>query len=718
MTPSNPRRRSFVRGILLAGISVPALCQSAAAQSAIELDPVVVTTTRRDIHLREAAASVSVVTRQEIERRGGSSVADLLRDVPGVTIDESSIPGMKRLRIRGEDARRGMVLIDGQEISDHTTYGPPILIDPALIERIEVVRGPLSVMYGSKAIGGVINIITRQPSHRPLEVSTGAGYDSATSGYQANALASGTVGNFNYRAFFGRTEDGDRRTPAGTLPNSSFNSRSLDLRLGYNDGKHNAWIGYDVYDLSSQSSTPPGTISTGGAMTSPFTKFQLDMPQRDREKVSLFYEGKDLLPGLARVHLDAYQQTIDRRFTQQVAGVIPPPPPGMTPARFDFNNNDTDTLRTRGGSFLLDWNAIPTHLITTGVQVIEDNLDKTMIQTGTRWASASPPPPPPPIPVNIRYEQEATLRTTSIFAQDTWSFAPNWQAVFGGRYYWVDSDLSRSTDPAAPPRSSSGEAGIASAALVWTPTAELTLRAGWGQAYVYPTLLQLHTGSIFGSGFKLHPNPNLQPETSDTFEAGMRWFGNGVRFDGSIYYTKADNYITNMACSVAPQVGCPATQLDQTYINVNSATTYGFEMTAGYRLPDPNYELYGNATLIRRKLVFENPHFETYNSGVPFATTRVGLRYDRDFDTHWSGYWDFYVRAASGTTTQTTRSTATTAGWATINFGFGGAYKTPEGQEHKLSVELLNLADKLYQPTPEELYQPGRSIRLVWRSTF
>ena len=696
--------RSVV-GLLLGGASLFVPCAPAGAQPEIALEPVVVTTTRRDVQLKEAPAAVTVVSRQEIERRGGASVAELLRDVPGVTVDESSIPGMKRIKIRGEDARRGMVLIDGQEISDHTTYGPPILIDPALIERIEVVRGPLSVMYGSKATGGVVNIITRQPSAKRVEVSTGGGFDSATMGYSAHALASGTVGNFNYRAFVGRTEDGDRRTPAGTLPNSSFNSRSVDLRVGYADETHKAWIGYDRYDLASHSSTPVGTVD--GAF---FTKFQLDMPKRDREKFAAFYEGRDLLPGLSRVHVDAYHQTIDRRFTQQVAGMLPPPPP--PPGSYDLVNDDTDTLRTMGGSVLLDWNAIPDHLVTTGVQVIDDRLDKTTIQTGTR----NPPGPIGSTPVNTRYEQEAGLRTTSIFAQDTWSFAPGWKATAGGRYYWVDAELARSNDPGAPPRSSNGERAIGSAALVWSPNDELTLRAGWGQAYVYPTLLQLHTGTIFGSGYKTNPNPNLVPENSDTVEAGARWNNGTLRLDGSIYYTKARNYIASIACTAAPAVGCASGEY--TYINVNSATTYGAELAAGWRLPDPAYELYGTATLIRRKLVYENPHFETYHSGVPFATTRIGLRHEHTFDAQWSGHWDLYVRAATGTRTQTSRSSSETAPWATLNLALGAAFKPTDGREHKLSIEFLNLTDALYQPTPEELIQPGRAVRVAWRSTF
>jgi hemoglobin/transferrin/lactoferrin receptor protein len=284
---------SVVGGMLMAAV---AITDTAWAQSDGEdLGTVVITANRRETEFRYAPAAVTVVTRKEIERRGGSSIAELSRDVPGVQVDESSIPGLKRIRIRGEDARRSLVLIDGQETTDHTTYGPPMLIDPALIERIEVVRGPQSVLYGSRAIGGVINIITKKPVKRPLGVEVGSGYDSATHGYAANGLASGTIENFNYRLFAGRTEDFIRVTPSGSLPNTYYGTGSFDARLGYDDVRHSIAFGYDRFGLSSQSSTPPGTIDG-----SVITKFQLDMPQRDREKYAVFYEGKNLLPSCRR----------------------------------------------------------------------------------------------------------------------------------------------------------------------------------------------------------------------------------------------------------------------------------------------------------------------------------------------------------------------------------------------------------------------------------
>lgn len=118
--------------------------------------------------IARAGSSVSVITREEIEQAGQLSVVELLRTVPGVSFTGAGGPGSQTdVRIRGTEAQHTMVLIDGVPVSDTTSTRNVFdfrTISPALIERIEVLRGPQSALYGSDAIGGVINIITRQAS--------------------------------------------------------------------------------------------------------------------------------------------------------------------------------------------------------------------------------------------------------------------------------------------------------------------------------------------------------------------------------------------------------------------------------------------------------------------------------------------------------------------------------------------------------------------------
>lgn len=707
----------------------------------IHLEDLVVTANRRETELRYAPAAISVVTRKEIERRGGSSIAELLRDVPGVQIDESSIPGLKRIRIRGEDARRTLVLIDGQETTDHTTYGPPMLIDPALIDHIEVVRGPQSVLYGSRAIGGVINIITKKPVNRPFGLEVGGGYDSATRGYSANGLASGTVGNFNYRLFAGRTEDVTRITPSGSLPNTYYGTSSLDARLGYDDGKHAVTLGYDRFGLSSQSSTPPGTVDG-----TTFTKFQLDMPQRDREKYSIFYEGKNLLPWMQRFSANAYHQTIDRQFTQDVAyNVVQLSTPTLKVERsVDFRHADGDVLITNGANAQADLTPLTNHVLVVGMQYLKDSLDRGATRVGVSEVTTTSTSPPPPSGVkttnwDLYWGQEASIASTSLYAQDTWSFAPGWQAVGGVRQYWSTTSLDKTVmtgvsdlKTTLKPNSRDNDRLIGSASLLWTPIDPLTLRIGWGQGYIVPTLLQLHTGTLFGSGATVRPNPNLVPETSNSYEFGARWNDGKLRLDGTLFHSEAKNYITTASCGAVPTMvisssgagDCDNAQ-ETTYTNINAAKTWGAEVAAGYKVT-PAYEVYGSVTAIRRQYIYTT--LTTWKSGVPLWMGRTGLRYEGQLNSGINWWWDAYLRGATATereeaTDRSVTGTSLTAigGWTTVNLEFGAKWKpnTPTGfTEHMLSVALTNIGNVSYRSSLEELEQAGRAVRVNLRSTF
>jgi hemoglobin/transferrin/lactoferrin receptor protein len=699
--------------LAFAALVSPAIAQQQPQRGAtptISLDEVVITATRSETRLREAPVAISVVGEREVQRRTTASVAELLRDVPGVQLDESSLPGLKRIRIRGEEARRSMVLIDGQEITDHTTYGPPLLIDPALIERIEVVRGPLSVLYGSRAIGGVVNIITRRPSTQPVELTVGAGYDSATHGYKAHGLASGAINGFYYRLFAGRSEDTTRLTPNGKLPNTYYETTSFSAQLGYRNEKHDVRIGYDLYKLSSQSSTPPGTTGPGSI----FTRFQLAMPQRDRGTVSFFYEGRDLLPLMSRLTLNAYHQTIDRRFQQEVAGFQPFPPP---PRNFDFLHRDGDQLTTIGANLQAEWKLPGENTLITGVQWLYDRQDKNATRDGFTQILTHPPTRPAPrVPVALNADLSASTRSLSFYAQNTWRFAPGWQLIAGARHLSIESGLDRTNNPTLYPLASrSASRLIGSAALIWSPTETLTLRAGWGQGYIAPTLLQKHTGTFFGSGFTVRANPGLRPETSDSFEAGARYDDGVWRLDGTVFHTRARDYILSESnCAVAGVVCLPG---EISYRNVDRANTTGLELAAGWRFGN-GFELYGSGAAIQRELQY--PDFKTTKAGVPAFSGRLGLRYEAPWGTNVNWWVDGYVRAASAITLETSRRTFERAkGWATLNLEFGATWRAPDRfGEHSLSMALINLTDARYRPALEELTQPGRAIAVNWRSTF
>lgn len=140
------------------------------AQETVELDEGKVTAGRVEQELMDVNMSVSVITQEEIRHSKARNIGELLENVAGVRIMNDGSQGMKRVQIRGEDAFRTVVMIDGQRISEHKSMsGAPMLIDPSMVERIEVIKGPASVLYGSDAIGGAINIITKREAKKNSE---------------------------------------------------------------------------------------------------------------------------------------------------------------------------------------------------------------------------------------------------------------------------------------------------------------------------------------------------------------------------------------------------------------------------------------------------------------------------------------------------------------------------------------------------------------------
>lgn len=144
---------------------------AALAQETTTLDPIVVTATRTATPLSQIASSVTVISAEEIEEKQQNRVIDVLRSVPGVNIVQSgSVGGQTSVFLRGTDSRHTLVLIDGIEYRDVSTIGGIPRLEHLTtdnVAQIEVVRGAQSVLYGSDAIGGVINIITKkggQPS--------------------------------------------------------------------------------------------------------------------------------------------------------------------------------------------------------------------------------------------------------------------------------------------------------------------------------------------------------------------------------------------------------------------------------------------------------------------------------------------------------------------------------------------------------------------------
>lgn len=213
----------------------PALVIADPASSDTPLQPVVVTATRTPVAETDTLAQTIVIDRAEIERAQAVDVADILRYHAGLEVARSGGPGQQAsLFTRGSNSAHTLVLIDGVRVNNGSTGGAAFpAIDPEMIERIEIVEGPRSALWGSDAIGGVINIITRKGGPAQLDANIGGGSFGTVRG-GAGLRDSGNLGGHAWGFALGAQEERSNGIPtfAGPLPgsddNRSFRNRTLN----------------------------------------------------------------------------------------------------------------------------------------------------------------------------------------------------------------------------------------------------------------------------------------------------------------------------------------------------------------------------------------------------------------------------------------------------------------------------------------------------------
>jgi hemoglobin/transferrin/lactoferrin receptor protein len=703
-----PGLKTLTYTLLLAASPLTITSVMAQDASSTWLDTINVTGTRTEKTIKDSPRSVTVISKEELEKKAPESIAEMLRDVPGVEVVDSSAAGMKRIRIRGESSRRVTILVDGQEITDHSTYGTPILVNPSGIERIDIIRGPASVLYGAKAIGGVVNIITKKGSDKPVQLELGGSYYSGSKGWQGWAALSGTVENFDYRLSGGLADHKDRSVPSGRytstgkLDGTSFNTDDIALHLGYKfgaDQNHYFALKADQHRLDTESWTDPATL-TGGV-----TDFNIDLPQRDRRKLGLFYDATDLSPLLRKVHVDGYFQTIDRLFDNNVTVTIPQP----TVRTVDVMSTSDDTITDYGGTVQADFKFDADHYTIFGAQYLSDNLEtaKTSVTTMVGFG-------PSPMTISSASEDEAVINTISLFAQDEWSITPTLKLTTGLRYYHTETELESTTDPSrANYQGGEGDKLLKSAGLTYSGITDTTFRVLYSEGYITPTLLQLFSYTTAG-GETVYGNPDLEAETSQNYEIGMRYEAGGFSFDGTAYYTEAKDYIATLSCGGA--IACPSgsKSSESIYANVNTAVTHGVEVAVQYAIPETGFTPYATGTWTKRK--YEFPTFSTYNTDTPELSGRFGVKYDWQL-AGGKAWADLYTRVSNGVKeTDADGDTDSLPGWATLNLGLGATFG--EDDKYQLALNLHNLTNKEYRASLGEIPGTGRSVVVTTRVKF
>ncbi len=500
--------------------------QSLAQSASAPPNEITVTANRVPTAIQRTGSAITVIRSEEIQRANPVSMVDVLRRVPGLDIAETGGPGSTAvIRIRGANAGQTLVLLDGVRINDPSVGSGEFdtsMIAPGLIERIEVLRGPQSALYGSDAIGGVINIITKRGRGAPLvgvQVEAGSygtlstiGSISGSTGpwsYAASAVAQRTDGFSRYGYRIGRIE-----SVLGPLESDGVERLSGFGRVGYDAG---TGVRFDIAAVGSDKRSNFDAAFGASPDTLSFSKERFSQITARAEI--------DTLSDALTHSLQVYANRSERQYFYSYGRSASPSERG------DFV----------GDRYGVEYQAI-WRLQQFGSLIGGARVEKETIDTFNRSL----------VPLGARFRDQASDQSTSsLFALWQVPIGERLTMSFGGRYDKV-TDVE-------------GFATWRATAAYAIPETATKLRASAGTGAKAPTLYQR---------FSIYGTPGLEAERSTGVDAGIdqSLFGGLGTLSLTAFANRIDNLIdfsSGPKCSVAQSFGC--------FFNVAKADTSGLE---------------------------------------------------------------------------------------------------------------------------------------------
>lgn len=652
-----------------------------AADEAVQLEPQQVTASRSEAAADGVPQAVTVVTRAQIERESPQTWTDLLRGQAGA-FTQASGPGQGIVIVRGLKGSEVLHLVDGMRLNNAFFRNSPsqyiALVDPYNIERVELQRGPGATLYGSDAMGGVVQILT--PEYR----FHGEDWESAgklrlqygSADLSRTMRVESATGNRDVSLSGGFTfmDYGERDLGGGGRENlTDYLARGYDAKLLWTPGsQHELMLGGQYFEYPQLARYFDVVGGPGG----PGEDLQSYFRPNDRQFLHARYRYLAPLAFLHGIEVHLGQQQIeDDRLRQPNS------------SRIDTEQN----LSTLDGLTLQAWTPLADAVrLRYGVDLYRDRVDsarqRTSIESGETTAGISP------------FPDGARQDNLGAYVHADWQVLSRWAVDAGLRYSRVATDLPATAVSEAADFADddlTGQLGSRfdlTEQLAWTATAARGFRA--------PNIFDLGTLGPRPNSDQINvPNPDLQPETVTSVDTGLRWHSRRWRAELTAFYADYDdrieareptgNTIADGELGCSEPDGCVEVQsrniAQARYWGVESAArwragivdayavlnwTYGQELrdgeptTAANRIPPLNGQL---------GAIFAAPHAVAIEPYVLFADRQERLD---DDDRN-----DLRINPQG------------TGGWATLNLRLAWSAHN----DLRLQLDGRNLLDKDYR---------------------
>ncbi len=698
----------------------PDNARSDTANAAVtRLTPIVVTATRTETDAFLVPKPVAVVDAQALRERAAVNAADPFRGLPG--LDVTGV-GMTQVRpgIRGQRGQRILLLEDGMRLNNsrrQQSFGEiPGIVDVSSLERIEVVKGPASVLYGTDAVGGVVNLITQRPVEEGLHGRAGYRFGSEGDQHRANAALMGRFGAWSFRAAGAFRDGGDYMAPAGSFGRITLGSETRVFDTGTQDHSFDGYLGYDlssrthVYvkmerfraDTSGFGYVDP----TDYAPQVPF--IQILYPEQRFDKLTAGYRAADLgLPFADRVDLVGYVQDNERRLNNNV--VVPIGPNAQVDAR-TFNYTDMRTMGFRAEAAKLLGSRV---LLTYGMDLFRDRSENTdsSVTTVTGFG------PPRVTTANTPLVPNATYLSTGGFLQGDIQLTERLSTILGGRYQYVRLATAETEGVTDALTRETHETAVGAANLLYRLTRDVTLVGAVGRAFRAPNLVESFFDGLTPEGAAYQvPNPALVPETSLNFDLGARYRGRHLSLEAFWFRNEIRNGI-RIAATGDSLNGLPTFW----NVNVDRLRFTGVELSADALLP-LGFRVGGSYTHLRSRdaLNANNPIGDSYADKLVLEAgyRDPGGRWWLGYDLRHNG--DRKDSELSGPIGTSPIGTVLPA--FTVHSVRGGATVLRHGATtHRLGLAVTNLTNALYAEFGNAgFFRPDarRGVTLSWDVSF
>lgn len=681
------------------------LASASGAALANEQDTIVVSASAIEQTVKNAPASISVITAEDIEKNVGKAstdLADVLERVTGVSKSINTDVG-SGIQIRGMPAEYTLLLVDGRRVgssngtkSTQQNYFDDInWIPTESIERIEVVRGPMSSLYGSDAMGGVVNIITKKNVDKwqgSLTVGTRQPDDSDQGD---TTTYTGSIGGPLGYGFNLRLNGSWNKQDADKSDTSSLRWGSgREGRKRQNFGGELGWTINDNHQLSA-GMTRGTEKGIKGEDKDGNTIGLRGVDRLERESQFIDYKG---LFDFGNVKLSAYQN----EYTNKVAGFS------------DITAKD----KIIEGSINLPFDLLVAHDLTIGGQFIKEELNNS------RSINNSQNPVNPFSSSKTSHKNDATSR--AIFMEDQLQLLDPLTMTVGLRF--DDTDFGNQTTPRA--------------YLVYTPLTELTIKGGYSEGFKAPSLRQTAPGFIETSkgagcngyadyvsgGCATFSNGNLKPEKSKNWEIGAQYDEKGWSVGATFFDSRfKDKLATNPIGYIE---GDKSRRYWLERVNLDTARTQGVE--ANLTVPIITQPAHYLLRSLKLRNNFTRMIKAEDNKGVMLVTTPKFTSYssldwevNEDINVSFAGKFYGKMLGLGGKADEASRSSLATARIRNSYalFELSGQYRATKNL--KFNVGIDNLFDR--DPVSEasgmsskgsNYFVPGRTFYASLTASF